>query len=189
MESALIVSCTDKGTAFFAGLLNAASINQIAVLQSCAEAKRLLLERHFDLAVIDAPLRDETGESLARNTASKGTTLVMLAINNERFDAVSALCADDGVLVMAKPILKTTFWSALKFAKSIQNRLKLLQIENEKLKQKIENIRIVDRAKWILVSQAKMSEQGAHRYIEKQAMDMRSTKRAVAEGILKTYEN
>jgi response regulator NasT len=35
----------------------------------------------------------------------------------------------------------------------------------------------------------KMSEQEAHRYIEKQAMDMRSTRRNVAEGILKRYEN
>jgi response regulator NasT len=34
-----------------------------------------------------------------------------------------------------------------------------------------------------------MSEQEAHRYIEKQAMDMRSAKRVVAEGILKLYEN
>jgi response regulator NasT len=35
----------------------------------------------------------------------------------------------------------------------------------------------------------KMSEQEAHRYIEKQSMDMRSTRRIVAEGILKKYEN
>jgi response regulator NasT len=35
----------------------------------------------------------------------------------------------------------------------------------------------------------KMSEKEAHRYIEKEAMDMRMPKRAIAEGILKTYEN
>jgi response regulator NasT len=33
-----------------------------------------------------------------------------------------------------------------------------------------------------------MKERDAHRYIEKQAMDTRSSKREVAEGILKTYE-
>jgi len=34
-----------------------------------------------------------------------------------------------------------------------------------------------------------MSEKEAHKYIEKQAMDLRVTKRTIAEGILKTYEN
>jgi response regulator NasT len=34
-----------------------------------------------------------------------------------------------------------------------------------------------------------MNEKEAHRYIEKQAMDMRTTKRLIAERILKTYEN
>jgi len=34
-----------------------------------------------------------------------------------------------------------------------------------------------------------MSEPEAHRYIEKQAMDMRITRRKVAEQILRIYEN
>ena len=34
-----------------------------------------------------------------------------------------------------------------------------------------------------------MSEQSAHKFIEKQAMDMRMSRREVAEGILKTYLN
>ena len=52
----------------------------------------------------------------------------------------------------------------------------------------MEDIRLVDRAKCILISQMDMREEEAHRYLEKQAMDRRTTKRAVAEGILKTYE-
>jgi len=51
------------------------------------------------------------------------------------------------------------------------------------------DIRIIDRAKCLLISYLNMSEQEAHRYIEKQAMDMRLTKRMIAEGIIKTYEN
>lgn len=189
MESALIVSSTDKGTHFFTELLNAASINQIAALQSCAEARRLLLERDFDLILINAPLRDESGESFARNIALKGVSQVILVVKNEFFDAVSAVCEGDGVLTVSKPVNRTVFWSAITLAKSAHNRVKRVEAENQKLKQRIEDIRIVDRAKWILVSYMNMSEQEAHRYIEKQAMDMRSTKRMIAERILKTYEN
>lgn len=51
----------------------------------------------------------------------------------------------------------------------------------------MEEIRIVNRAKWILISEIKMDEADAHRYIEKQAMDRCVSKREVAESIIKTY--
>ena len=64
-----------------------------------------------------------------------------------------------------------------------------LQSENTKLHQKIQEIRLVDRAKCTLIQDLHMTEQDAHRYIEKQAMDLRMTRREIAEEILKTYES
>lgn len=189
MESALIVSCTEKSIAYLTEILNAASYNHIVVLQSCGDARRLLLEREFDLVIINAPLHDESGESLSRYIASKGISQVILVVKSEYFDAVSAVTEDDGVLVVAKPINKVVFWSVLQLARAAGKRLTRMQAENSKLKQKIEDIRVIDRAKCILISHLNMSEQEAHRYMEKQAMDMRQTKRDIAEGILKTYEN
>ena len=46
----------------------------------------------------------------------------------------------------------------------------------------------MNRAKWLLIEELKMTEQEAHRYIEKQAMDRCVTKRVVAEQILSTYK-
>ena len=189
MECALIVSSTEKGSEFFSELLNEAGIHQITAIGTAGEARRHLLEKDYDLIIINAPLRDESGEALSRHIASKGISQVMLVVKSEYYDAVSAVCEDDGVMTIAKPINRAVFWSALKLAKSSQSRLKRAQDENTKLKQKIEDIRIVDRAKCILISYMNMSEKEAHRYIEKQAMDMRSSKRTIAEGILKTYEN
>jgi len=189
MESALIVSGTVKSISLFTEMLGAASFAQITAVQSGAEARQLFLERDFDLVVINAPLRDESGESLSRHVASRNIGQVILVVRSEYYDEVSAVCEDDGVLTVARPVNRTVFWSALKLAKSAQSRLKRMRTENSRLKQKIEDIRIIDRAKWILVSYLSMSEQEAHRYIEKHAMDTRATKRAVAEGILKTYEN
>jgi response regulator NasT len=189
MESALIVSNSEKSSAFFSEMLKASSIKQIAFLQSCSEARRLISELNFDLVIINAPLKDETGEDLSRHIASKGTSQVILAVKNEFFDEISAACENDGVLTISRPINKALFWSALTLAKSAHGKIKRIQAENEQLKQKIEDIRLVDRAKWILVSYMHMNEKEAHRYIEKQAMDLRTTKRAVAEGILKTYDS
>jgi AmiR/NasT family two-component response regulator len=189
METALIVTGNEKSVSFFVEMLNAASIDQITVLKSCGEARRLLLERDFDLVVINAPLRDETGESLSCHVAVKGISQVILLVNSAYFEEVSAATEEAGVLTVAKPVNKGVFWSALKLAKASYNRLSSMRKENSKLKQKIEDIRIVDRAKCILISYLNMSEQEAHRYIEKQAMDLRTTRRAVAESLLRTYES
>lgn len=189
MDSALIVSGSDKSIVAFTEMLYSALINHIVTLKSGGEARRLLLDRDFDLVIINAPLRDESGESLSRHIASKGVSQVILVVKSELFEEVSAHTEEDGILTITKPINKTLFWSALKLAKSASSRLKRMRAENSKLKQKIEDIRIIDRAKCILISYINMSEPEAHRYIEKQAMDMRTTKRVVAEGILKMYEN
>lgn len=186
--NALIVSNTEKSIAFFTELLNAAFVGRITVVGSCAEARQLLFSQDFDLVIINAPLKDETGEALSRHIAGKGLGQAILVVKAEFFDAVTAATEAEGVLTVSKPVNKATFWSALKLASAVQNRVKRLQAENNRLTQKIEDIRMIDRAKYVLMSSLRLSEQEAHRYIEKQAMDLRITKRAVAESLLKTYE-
>ena len=189
MENALIVSCTKKNIVFFTEMLRAASMNPVAVLESADEARRLLGERDIDLVIVDFPLLDESGESLALHVASGDSSQVIFVVSGEHVDAVSAVCENDGVFVLARPVNKSVFWSALKLAGAAQSKLKRLQAENDKLKRQMEDIRVIHRAKCLLIFHHKISEQQAHRLIEKRAMDMRSTRRVVAEGILKTYEN
>lgn len=188
MESALVVSYTEKSVDFFCEMLRALPCRQIVTLPLCGDARRMLLERDFDLVIINAPLRDESGEELAREIASQGISQVILVVKNEYFDEISTTAEDYGVFTVAKPINRTFFRSVLKLAKAGQNRLRRMNAENCRLAQKIDDIRIIDRAKCLLISYFKISEQEAHRSIEKQAMDMRMTKKEVAEGILKTYE-
>ena len=199
MENALIVSHapelrsterdSGEGAAFYSDVLKSSSIKHITVLHSAGEARRLLLKQDFDLVIVDSPLPDESGESLSRHIASKDAAQVILVVNSGCFDAVSAACEDDGVFTLSRPMERSVLRLTLKFAASAQSRLRRVQDENGKLKKKIEDIRIIERAKYILISYLKMTEQEAHRFIEKQAMDMRFTRRAIAEGILKTYAN
>jgi len=189
MNDVLIVSPSEKEIDFFTELLRTADIHQITALQSCGEARRLLLERDFDLVLIDAPLRDESGEAFARHLAVKGISQVILVVKAEHYDAVSAVCEDDGVLTLAKPMNQAIFWSALKLCRFAQSRFTRIKADDAELKQKIADIRVVDRAKCLLITHQNMSEKDAHRHIEKQAMNNRVSKRTIAEGILKEYEN
>ena len=60
--------------------------------------------------------------------------------------------------------------------------------ENAGLRRKVLEAQAVGRAKCLLVERRKMTEQAAHRFIEKTAMDNRLTRYAVAKDIIKGYE-
>ena len=62
-------------------------------------------------------------------------------------------------------------------------------IEEVPLQQKVEEIRLVDRAKCALIQYLNMTEAQAHRHIEKQAMDLRVSRAKIAQSILNTYES
>jgi response regulator NasT len=189
MENVLIVSSGETNAALFAEILKDTHCGKISVLYSAAQARWNFCEQDFDLVIIDAPLiDDENGGNLALYISAKDTAQVILTVKNEDFDKVSAIVENYGVLLAAKPIDKTIFYMALKLVESSQRRIKKVQIENEKLKRKIEDIKIIDRAKLVLISNLKMSEFEAHKFIEKQAMDIRSTRVEIAKSILKMYD-
>lgn len=189
MESVLIISFSEKSAAFLKELLNPDFSKDIVTVTNCQEARRLYMQRSFELCIINAPLRDEAGELLARHIAVEKGSQVILLTPYEYFDEISTQVEDAGVITLSKPVNKAILWNALKMAKAANSLVHRLKSENTKLVQKIEDIKIVDRAKCILISYLRLTEIEAHKYIEKKAMDTRSTKRAVAEEILKTYEN
>jgi len=188
MENALIISSAEKSTALLTEMLKTAFCETICISRTAGEARRLLLERDFDLVLINSPLSDETGENLAIDIASKDMAQVILLAGSASFDEMSAATENDGVLVVQKPIDKPLFWAALKLARAAISRIKKVLNENQKLIQKIEDIKIINRAKFILVSHLKMNEQEAHRFIEKQAMDIREPRAEIAKNILKMYD-
>ncbi len=188
MDSVLIVSGTEKSTAFFTDFLSENSCNKIVTARNCGEARRIMIDRDFDLCIINTPLPDEFGSSLAVNIAARGAGQVIMIVKSELYDEVSAKVEENGVFTIAKPLNRQILWSALKLAAAAYNKMVKLKQENGKLLQLIDDIRFIDRAKCILIQYLNMTEAEAHRHIEKQAMDMRITRKQVAKDILKTYE-
>ena len=95
--------------------------------------------------------------------------------------------AEHGVFVLPKPTSKPIIITALSWLSSAREKLRKTEKKTLSIEEKMEEIRIVNRAKWLLISELKMDEQGAHRYIEKQAMDRCISKKVIAEEIIKTY--
>lgn len=189
MNTAIVISSNEKGNDFLCEILKSQAFSPICIASSGSEARRFLIENTFDLAIINVPIKDEFGDELALDIVNSTTTGVILLVKSEIADGVSSKVEDYGVFVIPKPINKQFFFQSLKLMAASNKRILWLKKENIKLQHKIDEIRLIDRAKCTLIQYLNLTEPQAHRYIEKQAMDMRVTKQEIAEGILKTYEN
>lgn len=188
MKHALIISDSPKSIVYLTNIFNMASFDRITSVPTAGQARRLFVENSYDLCIINSPLPDENGIQLAQYISSKMISQVILIVKTEIFDEISAKVENSGVITVAKPVNQAFLWNAIKLSDATITKMQLVQQEKNKLLQRIEDIKIVDRAKCLLISYLSMSEEQAHRYIEKQAMNQRITKRAVADGIIKTYE-
>ena len=154
---------------------------------SAGEAKRMLLETDVDLVILNAPLRDEFGTQLALNLSRDNLCILML-VPAESLDAVRYKVEDEGILTLSKPVSRSGLLGAIKLLTAMRGKLRKLDRQNQALQEKMQDIRTVNRAKWLLIEIKRMTENEAHYYIEKQAMDMRLSRREVAENIIRTYD-
>ncbi|WP_242970898.1 ANTAR domain-containing response regulator [Anaerotruncus massiliensis (ex Togo et al. 2019)] len=134
--------------------------------------------------LVNTPLPDEFGSALALETARESDAGVALLVNAPQADAVSAEVEDFGVFVVEKPFSRPMLFQSLRLVLASRRRMLGLQRENVRLNEKLEELRLVSRAKGALMRVLGMTEPQAHHYIEKQAMDLRATRREVARRIL-----
>ena len=186
--SVLAVSASLKFVETLRTLLPEGRYGPVTVLHDAAAARRALAENSYDLVLINTPLPDEFGTRLALDACESSSAGVLLLVKAEHCPDIEAQVSAHGVLTLAKPTSAQLFAQTLRLLCITRERLRGMEKKAVTLQEKMEEIRLVNRATWLLIEELKMTEQEAHRYIEKRAMDRCVTRRAVAEQILSTYQ-
>lgn len=185
--SILIVSAKDSFTSAFTDLLPEARYHPLHTVTSISAAKRALAENTFDFVIINSPLPDDVGTRFAIDTCTTRQSVVLLLVKNDIHIGIHDKVAEYGVFTLPKPTSKPTLIQAFGWMESARERLRQFEKKSLSIEEKMTEIRLVNKAKWILISELKMSEPDAHRYIEKQAMDRCVSKKCIAEKIIKIY--
>lgn len=185
--SILLVSATDTFASAFSELLPSTKCSSIRTAASISSAKRKIANQSFDFIIINIPLPDDFGTRFAIDVCTARQSVVLLLVKNDIHDSIHDEVAEYGVFTLPKPTSKPTLLQALNWMESARERIRLFQKKSISIEEKMAEIRQVNKAKWILISELKMSESDAHHYIEKQAMDRCTTKKYIAEEIIKTY--
>ncbi len=189
-SSVLLVAGSASAEKFFQKILPIEKFSPILSVHSAGEAKRKMVDSPCDMVMIYTPLPDELGVQLAIDLMTTYETVgVLMIVKNEQYEQVAFSVEEYGILTLPEPPNPKMVLQSVFVLTAIQKKLKKLERKAESLKAKMDEIKLVNRAKLILVAQLKMSEQEAHRFIEKSAMDRCVKRRDIAESIIRTYEN
>ncbi len=185
--SVLLVSASAKLNESLWELFPSSKYDPVNTVANVSAAKRALAERGFDFVIVNSPLPDDDGARFAIDAGADRNTVVLLMVRSEQYPEYFDRSAEFGVFIIPTPVSRTSMTLALDWLASARERLRLTEKKVLSFEEKMDEIRLVNRAKWLLISELRMTEPDAHRYIEKQAMDRCVAKRRVAEEIIKTY--
>ncbi len=184
----LVISKSSQMTDLLIDTLPASQYHPINHVATVGEAKRTLLRNRYDIVVINTPLADDFGVQTALDLASDRLLGILIMVKNDIFDQVTYKVEDSGILTLPKPTTKQTLYSTIKILSATRYKLQAMEHETKNLRSKMDEIKTITRAKWILIDQLHMDEPQAHRHIEKQAMDRCVKKVEIANNIIRTYE-
>ncbi len=186
--SILIVSQSEQLNNFVKKVLSDGRFSTIEVRRSAAQAAQELLNRHYDVILVNAPLPDEFGTGFVLDICTRYTSGILVITPGDVADDVTERVIDYGVVVLAKPLTNRALARNLRHLVAIQNKMQETEKKVLTLEERIKEMRTVNQAKCLLIEKEHMSEADAHQYLNKAAMDRCISKRVLAEEIIEKYE-
>ncbi len=183
MYRAFIISRPDQTADTVRRTLQSLGFDSISEASAGGEARRIIRsENPPELIIINAPLPDEFGIELAEAAAEANAKTILLCSGNIADELSDRLSAYD-VLVLSKPVDRDVLRSGIRLLEADAAPFSDIE-ESDEVLRRIGDIRLINKAKSALMKYLRFTEPQAHRYIEKQAMNNRCTRREAAEKII-----
>jgi len=141
-----------------------------------------------DLVIIDVKMPRRDGIDAASEIAGKRITpIVMLTAFSQR-ELVERARAAGAMAYLVKPFSASDLVPAIELAVSRAEEITALEREVSTLSEQLETRKLIERAKGLLQSKQGLSEPEAFKWIQRAAMDKRTTMRQVAQVVLETLD-
>lgn len=156
-------------------------IAAVADGQAAIDAVRLL---NPDVILMDVAMPVLDGVTAAAQITAEALCPVVMVTAYSQVELVER-AADAGAMgYLVKPISPTALLPAIEVAVARFEQMKVLSDEVAAVTERLEVRKIVDRAKGLLQTRLAIDEPEAFRWLQKAAMDNRSSMKAVAQGVI-----
>jgi two-component system, response regulator PdtaR len=149
-----------------------------------ATAVRLAEELRPDLVVMDVKMPVLDGISAAERIVAQRIAPVLILTAFSQRELVERARAAGAMAYLVKPFVKADLMPAIEMALSRHEEITQLEQEVADLTDRLETRKLVDRAKGLLQTRFGLTEPDAFRWIQKAAMDKRTSMREVAQVVI-----
>ena len=163
-------------------MLTESGYQVVAQATNGQEAITLATEHKPDLIILDVKMPILDGISAAEQLIGICPVLMLTAFSQRE---LVERARDSGVMAyVVKPFTIDDLLPAIEISISRHRQMKTLEHEVTDLYERLETRKLLDRAKGILMKALNLSEPEAFSWIQKTAMDQRTSMKAVAEAII-----
>jgi AmiR/NasT family two-component response regulator len=148
-------------------------------------AVELAEELRPDLVILDVKMPVMDGLAAAEQIAAARIAPVVILTAFSQRDLVERARAAGAMAYLVKPFQKKDLLPTIEMAVSRFSELTALEAEVADLSERLATRKVIERAKGLLMKQG-MSEPDAFRWIQRTAMDRRTTMKLVAETVVET---
>jgi two-component system, response regulator PdtaR len=148
------------------------------------QAVALARELHPDLVIMDIKMPKVDGIAAAGEIVDERIAPVVMLTAFSQRDLIEQARDAGAMAYLVKPFARHELVPAIELAVSRFAEVRALEGEVASLNDRLETRKIVDRAKGLLMTEQNMTEPEAFRWIQRTAMDRRTTMKAVAEAVV-----
>lgn len=148
------------------------------------QAVALAEELRPDLVILDVKMPKRDGIEAASDIARQRLAPVVILTAFSQRDLVERARDAGAMAYLVKPFAKRDLVPAVELAISRFAELQALENEVAGLTDRLETRKLIERAKGLLMAKQGMAEPEAFRWIQRTAMDRRTTMKAVAEVVV-----
>lgn len=152
------------------------------------EAVELADELRPDLVIMDVKMPRRDGIDAAAEIAAKRIAPVVVLTAFSQRDLVERARDAGAMAYLVKPFSVSDLIPAIELAVSRYTEITGLEREVADLNDRLETRKLIERAKGLLQSRHTMTEPEAFRWMQRAAMDRRTTMRRVAEVVLESLD-
>ena len=186
--SVLLISASQKINTAIKDSVPPGKFAPVLSADNIYSAKCLMNERDFNLVILNSPLPDDSGIHFLLDASEQfRNSVFLLLVGSEIYPDIYDTMTSQGIFMLSKAFSHTTLNACMQWIESSVSRINENNRQNLTLEEKMTEIRIVNRAKWLLIEQNNISETQAHKYIEQTAMNRCVSKKTIAEEILAKY--
>jgi response regulator NasT len=152
------------------------------------QAVDLATELRPDLVIMDVKMPRRDGIDAASEIAANRIAPVVILTAFSQRELVERARDAGAMAYIVKPFTKADLVPAVELAASRFSEISALEGEVADLQERLNTRKLVERAKGLLMTSQSLSEPDAFRWIQRAAMDRRTTMKAVAQVVIETLD-